>query len=86
MTAIRDISLSRQSRSCPVLEIGHVFFSQQVMDNQEEGVVMDILYLEGPELGVGILVMNHNTLVIANLRGIWDLYIVDGFWLLRVDF
>ena len=52
------------------------------MDNQEEGVVMDILYLEGPELGVGILVMNQNTLVIVNLRGIWDLQIVDGFWLL----
>ena len=47
---------------------------------------MDILYLEGSQLGVGILVMNHNTLVIANLRGIRDLYIVDGFWLLREDF
>ena len=56
------------------------------MDDQEEGIVMDIFYLEGSQLGVGILVMSYNTLVIANLRGIWDLYIVDGFWLLREDF
>ena len=58
MIALSDLSLSRQSWSGPDPNIVHVLLSQQFMDDQEERIVMDILYFEGPQLCEGILVMN----------------------------